>query len=165
MIKLSSTWEGIEAARELESKHGIHCVSLVRRNQVVRVREAPSSQSFVACSVQLGHLSQCRFLLVASACGSSGRLFAHSASCSPSTGAQNLTLLFSFAQAVACAEAGVTLISPFVGRIMDWHKAKNPEGDFSNEKDPGTLLCLLLDSFFARERRALCSLVSPQSRF
>lgn len=32
----------------------------------------------------------------------------------------NLTLLFSFAQAVACAEAGVTLISPFVGRILDW---------------------------------------------
>src|SRR5262249_16460428 len=34
----------------------------------------------------------------------------------------NLTLLFSFAQAVACAEAGVTLISPFVGRIYDWHR-------------------------------------------
>jgi transaldolase len=34
----------------------------------------------------------------------------------------NMTLLFSFAQAVACAEAGVTLISPFVGRIYDWHK-------------------------------------------
>ena len=37
----------------------------------------------------------------------------------------NLTLLFSFAQAVACAEAGVTLISPFVGRIYDWHKKEN----------------------------------------
>lgn len=61
LIKLSSTWEGIQAAGELESKHGIHC---------------------------------------------------------------NLTLLFSFAQAVACAEAGVTLISPFVGRIMDFYKAK-----------------------------------------
>eukprot|EP00487_Bulimina_marginata_P008644 TRINITY_DN31500_c0_g1_i1.p1 TRINITY_DN31500_c0_g1~~TRINITY_DN31500_c0_g1_i1.p1 ORF type:complete len:150 (-),score=28.57 TRINITY_DN31500_c0_g1_i1:234-683(-) len=36
----------------------------------------------------------------------------------------NLTLLFSFAQARACAEAGVSLISPFVGRIMDWYKAK-----------------------------------------
>jgi transaldolase len=55
LIKLSSTWEGIEAAKELETKYGIHC---------------------------------------------------------------NLTLLFSMAQAVACAEAGVTLISPFVGRIM-----------------------------------------------
>ena len=55
LIKLSSTWEGIQAAEELESKHGIHC---------------------------------------------------------------NLTLLFSLAQAIACAEAGVTLISPFVGRIF-----------------------------------------------
>jgi len=49
----------------------------------------------------------------------------------------NLTLLFSFAQAVACAEAGVQLISPFVGRILDWHKAKNPTADFSGDKDPG----------------------------
>lgn len=54
MIKIASTWEGIQAARELESKHQIHC---------------------------------------------------------------NLTLLFGFGQAVACAEAGVTLISPFVGRV------------------------------------------------
>ena len=37
----------------------------------------------------------------------------------------NLTLIFSFAQAVACAEAGVYLISPFVGRILDYHKAKH----------------------------------------
>jgi transaldolase len=57
LIKIASTWEGIQAAKELESKHGIHC---------------------------------------------------------------NLTLLFSFVQAVAAAEAGVTLISPFVGRILDW---------------------------------------------
>lgn len=57
LIKLASTWEGIEAARILEKDHGIHC---------------------------------------------------------------NLTLLFSFGQAVACAEASVTLISPFVGRILDW---------------------------------------------
>eukprot|EP00049_Salpingoeca_infusionum_P017280 m.352385 g.352385 ORF g.352385 m.352385 type:complete len:322 (-) comp16503_c0_seq1:160-1125(-) len=73
LIKLSSTWEGIQAAKELEEVHGIHC---------------------------------------------------------------NLTLLFSFAQAVACAEAGVTLISPFVGRILDWHKAQG----FSDEdpaNDPG----------------------------
>ena len=59
LIKIASTWEGIQAAKELESKHGIHC---------------------------------------------------------------NLTLLFSFTQAVACAEAGVTLISPFVGRILDWYE-------------------------------------------
>ncbi|EGD82747.1 transaldolase 1 [Salpingoeca rosetta] len=74
LIKLSSTWEGIQAARELEEKHGIHC---------------------------------------------------------------NLTLLFSFAQAVACAEAGVTLISPFVGRILDWHKAHNGGKDIAPENDPG----------------------------
>ncbi len=58
LIKVASTWEGIEAARQLEKK-GIHC---------------------------------------------------------------NLTLLFSFAQAVACGAAGVQLISPFVGRIYDWYK-------------------------------------------
>merc|ERR1712106_216780 len=75
LIKLSSTWEGIKAAEELESKHGIHC---------------------------------------------------------------NLTLLFSFAQAVACAEAKVTLISPFVGRIMDWYKAKNNK-TYEAEEDPGVL--------------------------
>ncbi|MCP4323373.1 MAG: transaldolase [Psychromonas sp.] len=48
----------------------------------------------------------------------------------------NLTLLFSFAQAKACAEAGVYLISPFVGRIMDWHK-KNEGKEFTPENDPG----------------------------
>ncbi|KAG2004873.1 TAL1, variant 2 [Coprinopsis cinerea AmutBmut pab1-1] len=73
LIKIASTWEGIQAARELERDDGIHC---------------------------------------------------------------NLTLLFGFGQAVACAEAGVTLISPFVGRILDWYKkttGKNYEGD----DDPG----------------------------
>ncbi|WP_458525079.1 transaldolase [Onishia taeanensis] len=49
----------------------------------------------------------------------------------------NLTLLFSFAQAQACADAGVTLISPFVGRILDWHKANEPDADFRGAKDPG----------------------------
>lgn len=50
----------------------------------------------------------------------------------------NLTLLFSFAQAVRCADAGVTLISPFVGRIYDWYK--NKEGrDFSASDDPGVV--------------------------
>jgi len=73
LIKIASTWEGIQAAKELEQNEQIHC---------------------------------------------------------------NLTLLFGFGQAVACAEAGVTLISPFVGRILDWHKkhtGKNYEGD----EDPG----------------------------
>lgn len=73
LIKIASTWEGIQAARELELKHGIHC---------------------------------------------------------------NLTLLFSFAQAVACAEAKVTLISPFVGRILDWYKASTGK-DYQGEEDPG----------------------------
>jgi len=50
----------------------------------------------------------------------------------------NLTLLFSFAQAVACAEAQVTLISPFVGRIMDYYKAKNNK-TYEAEEDPGVL--------------------------
>jgi len=49
----------------------------------------------------------------------------------------NLTLLFSFAQAVACADAGVTLISPFVGRIYDWHKAARKVDDIPVNEDPG----------------------------
>eukprot|EP00828_Plagiopyla_frontata_P013761 TRINITY_DN1825_c0_g1_i1.p1 TRINITY_DN1825_c0_g1~~TRINITY_DN1825_c0_g1_i1.p1 ORF type:complete len:383 (-),score=108.26 TRINITY_DN1825_c0_g1_i1:90-1238(-) len=49
----------------------------------------------------------------------------------------NVTLLFSYCQAIACADAGVTLISPFVGRILDWYKAANPKEDYSKEKDPG----------------------------
>ncbi|MCP1327651.1 transaldolase family protein, partial [Halomonas sp. 707D4] len=49
----------------------------------------------------------------------------------------NLTLLFGFAQAKACADAGATLISPFVGRILDWHKARDPQGDFAGDNDPG----------------------------
>lgn len=78
LIKIASTWEGIEAAKCLEKDHGIHC---------------------------------------------------------------NLTLLFSLPQAIACAEANVTLISPFVGRILDWFKAATPGadfvGDFVGTNDPG----------------------------
>ncbi|CAG8771713.1 14501_t:CDS:2, partial [Acaulospora morrowiae] len=48
----------------------------------------------------------------------------------------NLTLLFSFPQAVACAEAGVTLISPFVGRILDWYK-KSTGKTYTATEDPG----------------------------
>jgi transaldolase len=48
----------------------------------------------------------------------------------------NLTLLFSFVQAVACAEGGIKLVSPFVGRILDWHK-KNTGKDFVGAEDPG----------------------------
>lgn len=75
LIKIASTWEGIEAARILEKEHGIHC---------------------------------------------------------------NLTLLFSLTQAIACANAEVTLISPFVGRILDWHK-KASGHDFSSSEDPGVI--------------------------
>jgi len=75
LIKIASTWEGIQAALELEKKYGIHC---------------------------------------------------------------NLTLLFGFPQAVACAEANVTLISPFVGRILDWYK-KNTGKTFESVEDPGVL--------------------------
>ncbi len=74
LIKIAATWEGIQAARELE-KQGIHC---------------------------------------------------------------NLTLLFSLVQAVACAEAGVRLISPFVGRILDWHVAQTGQ-QYTAETDPGVL--------------------------
>ena len=49
----------------------------------------------------------------------------------------NLTLLFSFAQALACADAGVTLISPFVGRIYDWYKKERKVDDIAPEDDPG----------------------------
>jgi transaldolase len=49
----------------------------------------------------------------------------------------NMTLLFSFAQAAACADAGATLISPFVGRIYDWHKAARKVDDIPVEEDPG----------------------------
>jgi len=74
LIKIASTWEGIQAAKVLQ-KEGIDC---------------------------------------------------------------NLTLLFSLAQAIACAEAGVFLISPFVGRILDWH-VKNAGRTFTPEEDPGVI--------------------------
>ncbi|MGL4545724.1 MAG: transaldolase [Plesiomonas sp.] len=51
----------------------------------------------------------------------------------------NLTLLFSFAQARACAEAGAFLISPFVGRIMDWYKANTETKTFAPHDDPGVI--------------------------
>ncbi|EPY31872.1 transaldolase [Strigomonas culicis] len=78
LIKIASTWEGIQAAKILELE-GIHC---------------------------------------------------------------NLTLLFSMAQAIACAQANVTLISPFVGRIYDWHKKNDinwKESEKSNKNDPGVM--------------------------
>ena len=60
----------------------------------------------------------------------------------------NLTLIFSFAQARACAEAGAYLISPFVGRILDWYKANQPDADFEGEKDPGVKSVKEIYDFF-----------------
>lgn len=51
----------------------------------------------------------------------------------------NMTLMFSLVQAIACAEAGATLISPFVGRILDWHKEHEHTESYPPEKDPGVL--------------------------
>ncbi len=73
LIKIASTWEGIEAAKILE-REGIHC---------------------------------------------------------------NMTLLFGFAQAAACAQANVYLISPFVGRILDWHKKNENKDHYDPDDDPG----------------------------
>jgi len=75
LIKIASTWEGIQAAKQLETE-GINC---------------------------------------------------------------NLTLLFGFSQAVACADAGVFLISPFVGRILDWYKAKTGKESYPALEDPGVV--------------------------
>ncbi|HMC89709.1 MAG TPA: transaldolase [Gemmataceae bacterium] len=61
----------------------------------------------------------------------------------------NLTLLFSFAQAVACAEAGVTLISPFVGRIYDWYK-KERGGDLPADEDPGVASVTRIYHYFKK---------------
>ncbi|XP_059150130.1 transaldolase-like [Physella acuta] len=74
LIKLASTWEGVQAARILESQFGIHC---------------------------------------------------------------NMTLIFNFYQAVACADAGATLISPFVGRILDWFVSNTDKKTFEPLEDPG----------------------------
>ena len=84
LIKIASTWEGIQAAELLE-KEGIHC---------------------------------------------------------------NLTLLFGFAQAVACAEAGVTLVSPFVGRILDWYKKSTGRASYPGPEDPGVISVTEIFNYF-----------------
>src|SRR5262245_59553391 len=61
----------------------------------------------------------------------------------------NLTLLFSFAQAVACAEAGVTLISPFVGRIYDWYKKERGK-DIPADEDPGVTSVTRIFNYFKK---------------
>ncbi|XP_032680869.1 transaldolase isoform X1 [Odontomachus brunneus] len=87
LIKLASTWEGIQAARELEDKYGIHC---------------------------------------------------------------NLTLLFSFAQAAACANAGVTLISPFVGRILDWYVENTDKKSYEAKEDPGVVFVKKVYNYYKK---------------
>ncbi|WP_324732655.1 transaldolase [Pseudomonas paeninsulae] len=84
LIKIAATWEGIQAARQLE-REGIRC---------------------------------------------------------------NLTLIFNLAQARACAEAGVYLVSPFVGRILDWHQRQAPDSRFSADSDPGVLSVRQIYRFF-----------------
>eukprot|EP00301_Raphidiophrys_heterophryoidea_P017951 c2942_g1_i1.p1 GENE.c2942_g1_i1~~c2942_g1_i1.p1 ORF type:complete len:335 (-),score=123.43 c2942_g1_i1:181-1185(-) len=86
LIKIASTWEGIEAGKQLETEN-IHC---------------------------------------------------------------NLTLLFSFCQAVACAQAKITLISPFVGRIMDWHKKAQGVSGFAPAQDPGVVSVTTIYNYFKR---------------
>ena len=61
----------------------------------------------------------------------------------------NLTLLFGFPQAVACADAGVTLISPFVGRIYDWYR-KRDKRDYAGEEDPGVLSVRRIYTYFKK---------------
>ena len=60
----------------------------------------------------------------------------------------NLTLLFGFAQAVACAEAGVTLISPFVGRILDWYKKSTGRDHYPGPEDPGVISVSRIFNYF-----------------
>ena len=60
----------------------------------------------------------------------------------------NLTLLFNFCQAVACADASVTLISPFVGRILDWHKSKTGKQHFIPHEDPGVISVTKIFNYF-----------------
>jgi transaldolase len=61
----------------------------------------------------------------------------------------NLTLLFSFAQAVACAEAKVQLISPFVGRILDWYKASTGK-DYQGDEDPGVISVKAIYNYYKK---------------
>ncbi len=62
----------------------------------------------------------------------------------------NLTLLFSFAQAVACADAGATLISPFVGRILDWYKKHEGVDGYEPAADPGVMSVTRIYNYYKR---------------
>jgi len=60
----------------------------------------------------------------------------------------NLTLLFGFSQAAACADAGVFLISPFVGRILDWYKANTDKKEYAAHEDPGVISVTEIFNFY-----------------
>lgn len=62
----------------------------------------------------------------------------------------NLTLLFSFGQAVACADAGVTLISPFVGRILDWYVANTETKTYGAHEDPGVISVTKIYNYYKK---------------
>jgi len=62
----------------------------------------------------------------------------------------NLTLLFGLHQAIACAEAGVTLISPFVGRILDWHKQSTGRSSYPAPEDPGVLSVTKIYNYYKK---------------
>jgi len=63
----------------------------------------------------------------------------------------NLTLLFSFAQARACAEAGAYLISPFVGRILDWYKKDTGRADYASNEDPGVVSVTSIYNYYKQQ--------------
>lgn len=72
----------------------------------------------------------------------------------------NLTLLFSLPQAIACAEAGVQLISPFVGRVLDWYTNANPEKVYLPEEEPGVLLVRDIFNYYKKfgyETEIMCA--------
>lgn len=62
----------------------------------------------------------------------------------------NLTLLFGLHQAIACAEAGITLISPFVGRILDWHKKETGKDNYAAAEDPGVVSVTTIYNYYKK---------------
>jgi transaldolase len=62
----------------------------------------------------------------------------------------NLTLLFGLHQAIACAEAGITLISPFVGRILDWYKKETGRDSYPSAEDPGVLSVTTIYNYYKK---------------
>ena len=67
----------------------------------------------------------------------------------------NLTLIFSKAQAIACAEAGCTLVSPFVGRIYDWYKKEKGVDGFPPHEDPGVISVTEIYNYYKKVRSGL----------